>query len=141
MVDYEIDECAKYKTDDHLLSIHNKIVKPEEVSGYTQKHAESNNFTFFNTKRLVADHSNQKKYLVSLDRLRVLVKHGVNVTRIYSRFKFVQQAILEDFIKGYFEKRKNATFASRKNLYKLLNNTIFGKFFSIIVNITPTPNL
>ena len=33
VVDYEIDNDAKYITDDLPLSIHNKIVKPEEVSG------------------------------------------------------------------------------------------------------------
>ena len=57
-----------------------------------------------------------------------MVKHGVNVTKIHSGFKFVQQAIHEDFIKGNIEKCKNAKSASRKNLYKFLNNSIFGKF-------------
>ena len=104
------------------------MIKPEDVSEYTRNHAETNNFRFSNAKRLVADHSSQEKYLVSLDRLRVMVKHGANVTKIHCGFKFGQLVILEDFIKGNIERRKNAKSTCRKNLYKLLNNSIFGKF-------------
>ena len=116
MVDYHIDNAAKHKIDDLPLTVHNKIVKPEEVSEYTKNHAEINNFTFSKTKRIVAFRCN----LVSLDRLSVMVKHGANVTKVHRGFKFRQEVIREDFISRYIIKRKNATSASRKNLYKLL---------------------
>ena len=57
-----------------------------------------------------------------------MVKHGANVTKIHRGFKFRQEAILEDFITRNITKRRNATSASRKNLYELMNNSIFGKF-------------
>ena len=60
-----------------------------------------------------------------------MVKHGANVTKIHRGFEFEQKAILENFIAKNIIKHKNATSASHKNLYKLLNNSIFEKFILI----------
>ena len=55
-------------------------------------------------------------------------KLGVRITAIHRIFRFAQSPFLREFIRKNIEFRKNTDSKFRKDLFKLLNNSLFGKF-------------
>ena len=109
------------------MSIYKKTISDEELSPHTKTQILKSNGTIGNSERLVADHSDMTRYMISLERLQVLYKIGIKVTCVHHVFRFRQEAYLENFINANIEARNKATDPFRKSLFKLLNNSVFGK--------------
>ena len=76
---------------------------------------------------MISSHEPMKERLISLERLQLFVKLGLRVTQIHRVFKFEQKNIFNKFIQRNIELRRNAKNTFEKDLYKLLNNAIYGK--------------
>ena len=59
---------------------------------------------------------------------------GVKISKVHNMYKFTQHSFLLDFIQKNIEKRKNAKTEQESSGYKLLSNSLFGKFLCNSVN-------
>jgi len=59
--------------------------------------------------------------------LQFYIRSGLKVTKIHKGFSFKQDYIFRDYIQINIDKRKQTTSELSKNLFKLLNNSLYGK--------------
>ena len=75
-------------------------------------------------KKLVCNLQNKKKYVVHIKSLKQGLNHGLKIYRI---IEFNQKAWLKPYIDMNTELRKLAKDDFEKDLFKLMNNAVFGK--------------
>ena len=78
------------------------------------------------TKKLILNLNDKSKYVVHIRTLQFYLKHGLKLKKIHRAKKF-EQEILKPYIEFNTEKRKNARHDFEKDIFKLLNNAVFGK--------------
>ena len=83
MVDYEIFDGVKEKTDDLPLSIRQKVVNFNDLSDYTQSLMTDLKYKISNQKSLNASHKPQENYLISLNFLQFYVKRGLKFEKVH----------------------------------------------------------
>ncbi|XP_031550280.1 uncharacterized protein LOC116287732, partial [Actinia tenebrosa] len=69
----------------------------------------------------------KKKYVVHYRNLQFYVRHGMRVKRIHRVLKFTQEPWMQPYIDFNTQKRTAAKNDFEKNLFKLMNNSVFGK--------------
>ena len=79
------------------------------------------------TKKLVPNLFDKKRYTLHYRNLRQYIQLGMKVTRVHRVLRFEQQPWLERYIAFNTKCRTEATNDFYKDLYKLLNNAVFGK--------------
>ena len=77
-------------------------------------------------KKLVCDLHNKKKYIVHIKSLKQALNNGLKLKRVHRITEFSQKAWLID-IDMNTELRKLAKDDFEKDLFKLMNNAVFGK--------------
>ena len=78
-------------------------------------------------KKLVCDLFNKKKYVVHINALKQASNHGLKFKKIHRTIRFNQEAWLKPYIDMNTELRKEAKNDFEKYLFKLMNNSVFGK--------------
>ena len=78
-------------------------------------------------KKLVCDLRNKKKYVVHIKSLKQALNHGLELKRVHRIIEFSQKAWLKPYIDMNTELRKLAKDDFEKDLFKLMNNAVFGK--------------
>ena len=78
-------------------------------------------------KKLVCNLHNKKKYVVHIKSLKQALNHGLKLKRAHRIIEFNQKALLKSYIDMYTELRKLAKDDFKKDLFKLMNNAVFGK--------------
>ena len=79
------------------------------------------------TNKLILNFNDKNKYVVHIRTLQFYLKHGLKLKKIHRAIKFEQKEILKPYIEFNTEKRKNARNDFEKDIFKLLNNAVFGK--------------
>ena len=74
--------------------------------------------------KLVCNLRNKKQYVVHIKSLKQALNHGLKVHRV---IEFNQEAWLKPYIETNTELRKLAKTDFEKDLFKLMNNSVFGK--------------
>ncbi|XP_031559466.1 uncharacterized protein LOC116295702 [Actinia tenebrosa] len=69
----------------------------------------------------------KKKYVVHYRNLQFYVRHGMRVTKVHRALKFRQEPWMQPYIDFNTQKRTAAKNDFEKNLFKLMNNSVFGK--------------
>ena len=80
-----------------------------------------------NCKKLVCNLSNKKKYVIHVNSLKQALNHGLKLKRIHRVIEFNQKEWLKPYIDMNTELRKAAKNDFEKDLFKLMNNSVFGK--------------
>ena len=83
-------------------------------------------------KKLVCSLYNKKKYLVHINSLKQALNHGLKLKKIHRIIEFKQKAWLKPYIDMNTELRKLAGNDFEKDLFKLMNNSVFGKIMENI---------
>ena len=78
-------------------------------------------------KKLVCNLYNKKKYVVHINSLKQALNHGLKLKKIHRIIEFNQEAWLKPYIDMNTELRKLARNDFEKDLFKLMNNSVFGK--------------
>ena len=78
-------------------------------------------------KKLVCNLYDKKKYVVHIKSLKQALNHGLKFKKIHRIIEFNQEAWLKPYIDMNTELRKLARNDFEKDLFKLMNNSVFGK--------------
>ena len=78
-------------------------------------------------KKLVCNLFNKKKYVAHINTLKQTLNHGLKFKKIHRVIEFNQEAWLKPYIDMNTELRKLAKNDFEKDLFKLMNNSVFGK--------------
>ena len=78
-------------------------------------------------KKLDCNLFNKKKYVVHINSLKQALNHGLKFKKIHRIIEFNQEAWLKPYIDINTELRKAAKNDFEKDLFKLMNNSVFGK--------------
>ena len=78
-------------------------------------------------KKLVCNLRNKKKYVVHIKSLKQALNHGLKLKKVHRIIEFNQEAWLKPYIHMNTELRKLAKNDFEKDLFKLMDNAVFGK--------------
>ena len=78
-------------------------------------------------KKLVCNLHNKKKSLVHIKSLKQALNHGLKLKKVHRIIEFNQKAWLKPYINMNTELRKLVKGDFQKDLFKLMNNAVFGK--------------
>ena len=78
-------------------------------------------------KKLLLTHEDKKHYIVHFALLQHYMALGVEVTCVHRAISFRQDFIFKSFIDGNTQKRATSTTEVARSLYKLKNNSLYGK--------------
>ena len=127
----EVD--LEYPQELHVL--HNDCpVCPEKVrvsndmlSGYCKKIAEKYNISIGLVSKLIPMLRDKKEYVLHYPNLQLYLDLGLKIKKIHRVLKFDQSPWLKQYIDFNTEKRKHAKNSFKKDFFKLMNNSVFGK--------------
>ena len=78
-------------------------------------------------EKLIPNLKPKKEYVCHINNLKQYVELGVVVTKIHKALKFKEEAWMKSYIELNTELRTKATNDADSNMFKLLNNAVFGK--------------
>ena len=78
-------------------------------------------------KKLVCNLFNKKKHVAHINALKQVLNHGLKLKKIHRVIKFNQEAWLKPYIDMNTELREVAKNDFEKDLFKLMNNSVFRK--------------
>ena len=78
-------------------------------------------------KKLALTLRDKEKYVVHYRNLQFYLKHGMRLKKIHRVLQFTQEPWMEPYIMFNTKKRTAAKNDFEKNLFKLMNNSVFGK--------------
>lgn len=80
-----------------------------------------------NSTRLISDFSPKTNYVLSLQHLQLLLRLGVQCTKIWQVLRFVQSSYMKEYIDIVAEMRRKSTDSFSSALFKNVSNFLFGK--------------
>ena len=121
--DLEYTNECKERTSNLQLLPHGRAVENNKL-GYKQTPPTSSK-----SKKLILDQSNKYERPVHYRMLKFVVKMGIKVTKVHRIIKFKQDYIIRDYIELNTKMRAEAETEPEKDIFKLMNNSLFGKSF------------
>ena len=91
------------------------------------KHFYEKEATDEKTNKLILNVMGKKKYVLHMSALKFYLQHGLKLKKVHRVISFNQSDFLKPFIKFNTEKRKQAKNDFEKDLFKLMNNSVYGK--------------
>ena len=79
------------------------------------------------TNKLILNAMNKKKYVLHISTLKFYLQHGLKLKKVHRAISFKQSHFLKPYIDFNTEKRKQSKNDFEKDLFKLMNNSVYGK--------------
>ena len=130
-VDLKYPDIMKEKTKKFPFAPENKDIRKCEYDEFMKK-IQPNNYE--NSKKLICDWTDKKKYLIHFRMLKFNVRHGIIVEKVHEIFSFKQSNWLEQYISSNIQKQNRAKNDFEKDFFKLLVNAALGKFLENVRN-------
>ena len=80
-----------------------------------------------NVEKLVASFEDKEKYVIHISALKLALNHGLKLRKPHTVIEFKQEAWLKPYIEMNIKLRTEAKNDFEKDLFKLMNNSVFGK--------------
>ena len=134
-VDIEISKELHDKFVDYPLAPEIKNIPLDMLSEY-QKYLNDKLNIKYNEKdeKLILDLLPKKNYKVYYKNLEYYLKLGLKVTKVHRILTFDEKPFLKEYIDLNTELRKQSKNDREKDLFKLMNNAIFGKSMENVLN-------
>ena len=124
-VDLEYPEELHDIHNDYPLAAEKVKVTPNMLSDYCKKIANKYNISTGLVHKLIPTLSDKEKYILHYRNLQLYTYLGLKITKVHRVLKFNQSPWLKQYIDFNTEKRTNAKNAFEKDLFKLMNNSVF----------------
>ena len=134
-VDIEIPKVLHNKFKDYPLLPEIKNI-PENMLSEYQKYLNNKLNIKYNEKdkKLILDLLPKKNYKVYYKNLEYYLKLGIKITKVHRILTFDEKPFLKEYIDLNTELRKKSKNDLEKDLFKLMNNKIFGKSMENVLN-------
>ena len=134
-VDIEIPTNLHNKFKDYPLAPEIKSIPENNLSEYQNYLNNKLNIKYNEKdKKLILDLLPKKNYKIYYKNLEYYMKLGIKVTKIHKILTFDEKPFLKDYIDLNTNLRKKAINDLEKDLFKLMNNAIFGKSMENVLN-------
>ena len=134
-VDIEIPKELHEKFKDYPLAPEMKSIPEDNLSEYQTYLNNKLNIKYTeNDKKLILDLLPKKNYKIYYKNLEYYMKLGIKITKIHKILTFDEKPFLKDYIDLNTNLRKEAKNDLEKDLFKLMNNAIFGKSMENVLN-------
>ena len=97
------------------------------LSAYFKKIAEKYNISIGLVSKLIPTLRDKKEYVLHYRNLQLYLDLGLKIKKVHQVLKFDQSPLLKQYIDFNTEERKHAKNSFKKDFFKLMNNSIFGK--------------
>ncbi len=98
-----------------------------QLSDYSKNILKQLDSNFSKSEKLICTLNNKKKYVLHYVTLKLYLKLGLKLTKIHRILSFKQKPWMKPYIENNNRKRAECTSTFQSNLFKLLNNSCFGK--------------
>ena len=134
-VDIEIPKELHDKFKDYLLCPEITNIQQDMLSEYQKYLNDKLNIKYSAAdKKLILDLLPKKKYEVYYKNLEYYLKLGLKVTKVHRILTFDEKPFLKEYIDLNTELRKQSKNDLEKDLFKLMNNAIFGRSMENVLN-------
>ncbi|GBB97653.1 hypothetical protein RclHR1_30280001 [Rhizophagus clarus] len=125
---------------DYPLCPERQVVKRNELSPYQNNDLidKLNGGKFAETEKLVATLETKDRYIIHYRNLQQCLELGMELEHVYRVLEFDQSPWLEPYITANTIRRHDTKNAFEKDLWKLMNNAVFGKTME---DVQPDPAL
>ena len=136
---YILDVDLSYPS--HLHELHSTyplapeqvIITHEMLSPYAKECLLTlKNTDKYKAKKLTCTFNDRKHYVIHFANLKLYLQLGMKLEKIHSILQFTQGHILKPYIDYCTEKRKKSISSFQSSIYKLLSNSLFGKFLECV---------
>ena len=114
------------------LAAQSMMIKEEWISPYNKEFLEKHGQKFQSTRKLCPNLFDKTKYVCSLRNLQLWVQLGLTLNKVHRVLAADQQDFLKVYIDFNSEKRQSAKSRFASDLFKLVNNAVYGKFIENI---------
>ena len=134
-VDISIPENLHYRFKDYPLAPEIKSIQKNNSSKY-QKYLNNKLNIKYNEKdkKLILDLLPKKNYKIYYKNLEYYIQLGIKIDEVHKILTFDERDFLKEYIDLNTELRKNSKNDLEKDLFKLMNNAIFGKSMENVLN-------
>ena len=134
-VDISIPKESHYKFKDYPLCPEIKSIPRNNLSEYQKYLNNKLNIKYHEAdKKLILDLSTKKNYKVYYKNLEYYMQLGIKVDKVHKILTSDEKDFLKEYIDLNTELRKNSKNDLEKDLFKLMNNAIFGKSMENVLN-------
>lgn len=129
---YEVDlEYPSHLHDSHRsypLAPEKMTVTPDMLSPYQLRCQNELNISTGKVPKLMSTFRKRVKYVTHGQNLKLYISLGMKLTKIHRVLAFTQSKFLKKYIDFCTEMRASALTSFAKNLFKLMANSVYGKF-------------
>jgi len=133
-VDLEYPKELHDKHNDYPLAVESLCVDETELSPYQNALKEKVPSSVGKVRKLIGTLKDKKNYVIHYRNLQLYLSLGLKLKRITKALSFSQSHWLKKYIQMNTDMRSKATTDFEKDLYKLMNNVVFGKTMENVRN-------
>ena len=126
-VDLEYPDELHHLHNDYPCAAQKIKVTDDMLSDYCKRIKNDYKISSGNVHKLLTSLNNKSKYVLHEEILKLYLSLGLKLTVVHRVLEFREKLWLKEYIDFNTEKRKEAKNSFEKDLFKLMNNSVFGK--------------